>query len=96
MIQFNGPTRQQRRKTECDLAKSGKINPQDVLNKLLYKIIMQNGGTLNFSVTELDGIPPQFAFNIQMKAGQMKVIATKELHKKSSLILPTDKEILKG
>ena len=94
MIQFNKPSRQQRRKTERNQVK---VNPQDILNKLLYKIIAQNGGALFFPVTDLDGIPPKFAFNIQSKAGQMKVVAcVQELPKKSSLVLPTDKEIITG
>lgn len=97
MIQFNRKTKRSKRKLIRTQAKSGTVNTQAVLNRLLYTILLENGGALSFPVTDLDNVPPTFAMSVQVKDGQMTVIAgTQKPVEKSPLILPNDKKIITG
>lgn len=88
-------TRQQRRKAEREKDK-GSINVQAIVNKLMYKILMENKGTLQFPATDLDDVPQPCSFMVEVQGGQMRVTAGSiEPVKKSPLILP-GKEIIPG
>ena len=50
-------SRQMRRHMERIAAKSGKQNIQTALNNVLWKIVMQNGGTINVPCSDLKQIP---------------------------------------
>ncbi len=91
MIQLNNETRQQKRFRERQVAKTGAQKPQVVLNIVLWKIIMQNSGSLKFSTTELEGIPANLAFHVNVAGGNMTITAgTQGPFKKSNLILPNN------
>lgn len=54
-------SRQLKRHIARENAKHGKQNAQTALNNVLWRIVMNNGGTLSISRYEMDQVPPEAA-----------------------------------
>ena len=54
-------SRQVQRHRAREVAKYGKANVQTALNNVLWRIVMNNGGTLSIPRYEMDQVPPEAA-----------------------------------
>jgi len=77
------------RKLRRQSRNDGQANVQAALNQLLWKIVMQNGGTLNVPVKDIEIIPAEAALQatVDSKTNNFVVVAGLR-KKKSGLILP--------
>ena len=75
MIQPIKETRQIRRRLEREQVKSEGVPTQKILNSLLWKHIIEKGGTLDIPVEDLKGVPLTFALMVQIRTGRIIVTA---------------------
>jgi hypothetical protein len=57
-------------------AKTGKPNNQTVLNNILWKIIMQNGGAISYSCEEIRQVPENACLQGNIVSGKYVVVAS--------------------
>lgn len=70
-------------------ARHGKENTQTALNNLLWKIIMQNGGTLNVPLEDLKQVPANAALQAKVDSATDKFVVVAGIRpSKSGLYLP--------
>lgn len=75
------------------MARHGKENTQTALNNLLWKIVMQNGGTLNVPIEELKGVPDNAALQATVDSATNKFIVVAGIRpSKGGLYLPPGAE----
>ena len=70
-------------------ARHGGTNLQDVCNNLLWKIVMNNGGKVNISCSELKQMTDKSKLSVKYdKATDSMIVEATQGGEKSNLILP--------
>lgn len=81
------------RQMKKSIAKHGRENTQTALNNLLWKIVMQNGGTLNVPLDELKSVPVNAALSAKVDSITNKFVVVAGIRpNKNGLYLPPGSE----
>jgi hypothetical protein len=80
-----------RRQQMRDAGHAGKREAQDVLNTVLWQIVMQNAGTIKIPCSELRKLPPNVQLEVKRDSATDEIwIVARQPEDKSKIVVPND------